>query len=177
MRLDWEGVKIIAYEIAKAFASKAEAAGSMALSGTSLNLRSVDGSTELSSVNLDDGFATDTEAAAANGLTSDNFTLKLKSCDGTVQSEVPLTSQAQTALDGRYGANLSITGRTIHMKSKSGNDIGDGVTVPETDISGKADRSDAISSVTVRSQGNTVIIEFWDVDGNFQDRVSFTVGS
>ena len=52
MRLDWNGVKDLAYEIRKSFVSKAEAAGSMVLSGTTLKLISVDGSGELSSVEL-----------------------------------------------------------------------------------------------------------------------------
>lgn len=177
-RLDLGGLRDLWYRIDDIFARITEAAGSIALSGTSLVLSSVAGGT-LSTVDLDGTFATDAEAA--HSLEASGFKLTLKSVTGAVlTSALDLTAQAKTALNNYFGRKLSWTSSTgkLALQGNDGTEL-DSVTISVPSTSGLADESwvrrSFMASAGISVSGSTFTITFYDGDGNYQDSVSFTV--
>lgn len=157
--------------IGQVFARLTQAVGDVVYEDTVLKVYKADGTLD-ASYSLDDGLATDVEAASAEGLSRDGMTLKLQSVDGSKSSSVSLSD----ALDSRYGADLSMNGRTLSLKSKSGADLRS-VTIPDTDISGKMDTTTAntrfIASAGIKREGDMYVISFYDGNNDFKNSVSW----
>lgn len=157
--------------IGEVFARKTEALGSIILSGTSLISKYVSGETA-DTIDLDATFATDTEAAAASGLSSNGTSLTLSDCDGTQKSSVNLA----TMLDSRYGGSLSISGQTLTLKAKDGTSL-NSVTLPTTDTAPIYDyvKRHYAASVNVQANGSTVTVTLYDGEGHVLDYDSATI--
>lgn len=86
-RLDLGGLHDLWYRIDDIFCRLSEAIGSISFSGTTLSWSRANGAAA-GSVNLDNVFATD--AQAAHSLRLNGKSLSLVSCDGTILSTVTL---------------------------------------------------------------------------------------
>ena len=51
----------------------------------------------------------------------------------------------------KVGKNLSISGNTLSLKDQDGNTLGNSVTIPQTDVSGKEDKSNKVTSLSSSS--------------------------
>lgn len=51
----------------------------------------------------------------------------------------------------KVGKNLSINGNTLSLKDQDGNTLGNSVTIPQTDVSGKEDKSNKVTSLSSSS--------------------------
>ena len=56
-----------------------------------------------------------------------------------------------------YASSISISGNTIILKNKNGTNLGDSITIPTTDISGKKNIQSAVSDPTASGNGLTFI--------------------
>lgn len=124
---------------------------------------------------IGDIFARRNEAGAS--LSFDGSSLSLNSVSGGYLDSVNLDNGLAT--DSEAGHSLGIDGRTITLYNVNGSQVGRSVTVPNTDVSDKANvawvRDNCIGSVGLSKVNKTIIITFYDLNGNYQDSVSFTV--
>lgn len=114
-RLDLGGLRDLWYRIDDIFARLTEAAGSIALSGTSLVLSAVSGGT-LSTVDLNGTFATDAEAGHSLSWNSPNLTLN--SVNGGSLGSVNLNTGLATDAEAAHA--LSLSNSSLVLKSVSG---------------------------------------------------------
>lgn len=114
-RLDLGGLRDLWYRIDDIFARLTEAAGSLALSGTSLVLSAVSGGT-LSTVDLNGTFATDAEAG--HGLSWNSPNLTLNSVNGGSLGSVNLGTGLATDAEAAHA--LSLSNSSLVLRSVSG---------------------------------------------------------
>lgn len=114
-RLDLGGLRDLWYRIDDIFARLTEAAGSIALSGTSLVLSAVSGGT-LSTIDLDGTFATDAEAG--HSLALDANTLRLRNVGGTNLSSINLANQFATR--DNAASKLKLSDSSLILESVNG---------------------------------------------------------
>ena len=131
-RLDLGGLRDLWYRIDDIFARLTEAIGSISFSGTTLSWNYASGASA-GSVNLDNTFATD--AQAAHSLSLAESSLVLKSVSGATLSTVSLSTllsqavssgiagsgliSANTAND-RFGSSLYLNGKSLSLISYDG---------------------------------------------------------
>lgn len=117
--------------ISAIFARKTEAGGSFGWNGTTLTLYAVAGNT-LDSENLDNGLATD--AQAAHNLSLSDSSLVLTSVSGATLATVSLADLINSAVSSgvgalNYGRYLSISGKTLTLYDQHNHYL-DSVTLP-----------------------------------------------
>lgn len=137
---DW-GMRDFWYRIGDIFARRTEAGGSLSWNGSSsLTLRSVEGG-DLTTVDLNNGMATDNEAKYT--LTKDGAKITLSNAAGTVSVQIDLSTAINEAIsqgtsgfitqneaDKRYARGLILSGKTLQLKNEEGGQIGNQVTLP-----------------------------------------------
>lgn len=117
--------------ISSVFARKTEAGGSLGWDGSTITLYSVAGGA-LDSENLDNGLATDGQAA--HTLSLENSSLVLKSVSGVTLSTVSLATLINEAVSSgvgsiNYGRHLDINGKKLTLRDQH-NSVLDSVTLP-----------------------------------------------
>ena len=178
-RLDMTGLVDLWNRIGDVFARRLEAAGSMALSGTSIVMSSLTGS-QLASVDLGNTFATDGEAA--HSLTASNFALTLSSVTGAVLTNaLDLTAQAKAALNGYFARGLTWNGSTGNLTLNAGDGTSlDTVNISIPSLTGYATQdyvlNNAICSagITFEPSTNLIKITFYNGKGVEVDSVAWT---
>ena len=157
--------------IGETFARLTQAIGRVVKQDTTLYIYKANGTLD-ASYNLDDGLATDAQAAAADGLTMSGTSLKLANCDGAQKSNVDLA----TNLDPRYGGTLAISGQSLSLKAKNGTNL-NSVTLPTTDTQPIYDhiKRYCASSVQVQASGTTVTVTLYNGENHVLDYDSATI--
>ena len=143
-RLDLSGLRDLWYRIDDIFCRLTEAIGSISFSGTTLSWSYASGS-PAGSVDLDQTFAKDTEAAGSI-VTSGDHSLQLKNVNG---SNLGSSVDVYSLLSDDFATGLSVSGSTLYIDSGTGGHL-DNVTLPATDFYATSDKS-----------GNVVTIDFW----------------
>ena len=157
-RLDLSGLRDLWYRIDDIFCRLTEAIGSITFSGTTLSWSYASGASA-GSVDLDQTFAKDTEAAGSI-VTSGDHSLQLKSVSG---SSLGSSVDVYSLLSDDFATGLSTSGSTLYLDNAGGSHL-DNVTLPAADFYATSDKS-----------GNVVTIEFRTPGGNLITSVNFNV--
>ena len=156
-RLDLSGLRDLWYRIDDIFARLSEAIGSITFSGTTLSWYFANG-TFSDSIDLDTVFAKDTEAAGSM-VASGDHSLQLKNVSG---SNLGSTVDVYTLLSDDFGVGLSVSGSTLYLDNANGSHL-DSAPLPST--GSFATKSQAIGDVSIKREGNSIVLRAWTVDG------------
>ena len=159
-RLDLSGLRDLWYRIDDIFARLTEAGGSLSWDNAkNLTLVSCAGGT-LNTVNLDNGLATDTEAAG-DLTTSGTYGIKLKNING---SAIGTAIDLSNLLKGYFGRGLAKSNNKIYLVNGNGSQLGNQIDLPST--SGLASKTEAAYDISVWVDGGDIWVRLYDVDGN-----------